>query len=302
MDQNQNRKGLLVTFNLIKRREKGSMVDENNIHSTFRKIGFEIDNPNCKRDFTKVQLMKNIENFMADHDKELPRIIVIMTHGSDDYLEDVNRDSFHVNTVINMMSATRHPQLRDTLKLLVVLACRRNNYPAWYTDSSNHVNTEDHKNLIVAFSCTKKMGSFRGSKGSPFIQIFCKCFYEEFQWFPLPLIMEDMEEQLSAYKKSLRSRKTWTIVPEIKYIGSFARRLCELPILGAIKAYMHFQQNKNDAISASQDNEFKVGDENRDILVHQDIPMHFDYDEYLETIIEEHLCSLRKKWPQYYGH
>ena len=210
-------KGLFAILNKLKNREHGSLEDVQTINSSFERLTFQNILPPSKNDFTRAEMVNCIQKIANHPDKTLPRIIFIMTHGNEDFLEDGEGAMFGIYEVLNHLSVVRQPALKDTFKMVVVLSCRGENCPEIHFDATDDNNDFDqNKNLAVAFSCLKDKKSVRFDDGSPFIKVFCDVFVQEYTRLPVVDMFEEIKRRLTPY---IKNNVKYELTPEFKIHG-----------------------------------------------------------------------------------
>ena len=110
-------------WNVFSGRE-GSHHDVERLKKTFEILHFELFQNKPHINLTKQEIFLIIQEFVKDP-STLPRIVFVMSHGTSDSLLDIDNIKYNINEyIVNHFKSKRGVHLKDTLKLVVIQACR----------------------------------------------------------------------------------------------------------------------------------------------------------------------------------
>ena len=102
----------------------GSDNDVEILKSTFENMKFLFFEKKYHSDLTQEKIQNLVIRF-AKHPMVISRVVIIMSHGNATELFDVDHKGYNFNKVIrNPFSSNNNPHLKDSLKLVVIQACR----------------------------------------------------------------------------------------------------------------------------------------------------------------------------------
>ena len=102
----------------------GSPHDVERLKKTFEILHFELFQNKPHINLTKQEISLIVQKFVKDP-STLPRIVFVMSHGTSNGLLDIDDIVYNKNKcIINHFKSKRGLHLKDTLKLVVIQACR----------------------------------------------------------------------------------------------------------------------------------------------------------------------------------
>ena len=162
---------------------------------------------------------ENIQNLVirfANHPMVISRVVIIMSHGNKTVLFDVDHKGYNFNRVIrNPFSSNNNPHLKDTLKLIVIQACRGEVEPFQLDESPYDSQWCDrYSNLCLAKSSLEDYKSVRFTHiGCPYIKQITLALEKQWRTHNINKIFNDVAASMQNEYENLN------LTPEFSVLG-----------------------------------------------------------------------------------
>ena len=193
----------------------GSDKDVEILKSTFEKMKFLFFEKKFHSDLTQENIQNLVIRF-ANHPMVISRVVIIMSHGNKTELFDVDHKGYNFNRVIrNPFSSNNNPHLKDTLKLIVIQACRGEVEPFQFDEPAYESQWFDRfSNLYLAQSSLEDYKSVRSTtNGCPYITQITLALQKQWENHNIYKIFNDVAESMQNEYKYLN------LTPEFRVLG-----------------------------------------------------------------------------------
>ncbi|CAB3406095.1 unnamed protein product [Caenorhabditis bovis] len=227
----------------------GTKTDKENISNLFRCMGYTIvtrDNLSAR------ELLQEVHNFAKDpmHRRCSSAIIVILSHGEENQIIGVDDQTVSTHDLLDLLSASKAPNLANKPKLIFVQACRgerrdtgfpvidstdgipallrRNAYDKGDGPLFNFLGCvrpqaqptyrkkPEQADILVAYATTAQYVSWRNSvRGSWFIQAICEVFAQHARNMDIIEMLTEVNKKVACGFQTSQGSTTLKQMPEL---------------------------------------------------------------------------------------
>lgn len=212
-----------IKFLQEKQERKGAEIDEKNLRSLFRDMGFEVE---AHRDLKKAAMVTKVSKFTNDSflKKADMSVLIMMSHGSNvdqngkviqggfTQIYGIDDEGLAIDGILDKFSAEKCPAMAGKPKIFIFQCCRGEmSEQNLHNDAAPITRNviKRHGDMLVAFSTLPGFFSMRDTqKGSWYIQGIYDVFKKHAKELDIETLLKIVDEQLS--KKHPRYQQTST--------------------------------------------------------------------------------------------